>query len=168
MDPDRRRDGVVGPQPDETPKQRADRELNELLAEIRIALPGLELLFGFLLILPFTDRFDAIAGFERIVYLGSFLSTAAAAALFIAPTARHRLGFRRVDKQDLLVEANRQVLAGLGLVTLAVALAVFLAVSVAVDGIWAAVTAAAVAAWFAAWWFVIPLRRRTAEARRPG
>ncbi len=107
-------ESTVGAQPGESAKQRVDRELVELLQEIRVALPGLELLFGFLLILPFTDRFEMITGLQRTVYLACFVTTAASAALMIAPTARHRIRFREVDKEVLLRESNRQVIAGAG------------------------------------------------------
>ena len=158
---------TVGAQPGESPKERVDRELRELLEEIRVALPGLELLFGFLLILPFTERFEIITGVQRDVYLACFVTTAAATALLMAPTARHRLGFREVDKELLLRDANRQVIAGLALVAFAFALAIYLAVAVMVNATWAAVLSAAVGGWFAVWWFVFPLWRHRAAAHAP-
>ncbi len=159
---------TVGKQPGESPKERVDRELRELLEEIRVALPGLELLFGFLLILPFSERFEVITELQRTVYLACFVTTAAATALLIAPTARHRLGFREVDKELLVRDANRQVIAGLALVAVAIALAVYLAVSVMVGGTWAAVLAGSIAGWFGGWWFVFPLvRHRSSEQSAP-
>jgi hypothetical protein len=149
---------TIGPEPGESTKQRVDRELHELLEEIRVALPGLELLFGFLLILPFTEGVASISATERAIYLACFLATAAATALLIAPSAHHRLGFRRVDKEQLLARANRQMVSGLALVALAIALVVYLVVSVILDAGWAGALAACVAGWFAFCWFVLPLR----------
>lgn len=151
--------GTVGAQPGESPKERVDRELHEMLEEIRVVLPGLELLFGFLLVLPFSERFEAIDGIERTVYLICVLITAAATALLIAPGIRHRLGFRRIDKEKMLTEANRQVIAGMSLVAIAMALAVYLVISVVLSATWAAVLGAAVAVWFGLWWFAFPLLR---------
>lgn len=125
-----------------------------------MALPGLELLFGFLLILPFTDGFRSIDAAERAVYLAGFLATAAAAALLITPATSHRLGFRRVDKEQLLLVTNRQIVGALVLMSIAIALVVHLVVSVLLDAAWAGVIAAGVAAWFALWWFVVPLWRQ--------
>ena len=154
-------DDTVGPQPDESKKERVDRELRELLEETRVVLPGLELLFGFLLILPFSERFTSIGDIQRYVYLACLLATAAAAALLVAPSARHRLGFREVDKEKLVLAANRHLIAGLTLLAISIALAVYLASSVMLSSAWAAGLAAIIAMWFTLWWFVLPLVRRS-------
>lgn len=154
-------DDTVGAQPEESKKERVDRELGELLEETRVVLPGLELLFGFLLILPFSERFEAIDEIQRYVYLACLLATASAAALLVAPSARHRLGFRKVDKEQLLFVANRHLIAGLTLLAISIALAVYLASSAVLSSSWAAIIAAIIAMWFALWWFVIPLLRRS-------
>lgn len=154
---------TAGREPGETPKQRADRELRELLEEIRVALPGVELLLGFLLILPFSARFDRIDDVERAVFLACFVVTATATALFIAPAVHHRLGFRRIDKLALIRRTNRQLIGGLAAVAIAIALAGYLVTSVVTGTAWAAAIAAGIASWFALWWFVLPLigkRRR--------
>jgi hypothetical protein len=158
---------TVGAQPDEDPKTRVDRELRELLEEIRVVLPGIELLFGFLLILPFTETFGSLSALGRGTYVACLLVTAAATALLISPSARHRIGFRDVDKELLVFSANRQVIAALILVGIAVALAVQLVVSTVFGSVWASLAASAVAAWFAGWWFVHPRRsRKVIEAAR--
>jgi hypothetical protein len=144
------------PQPGETQKERVDRELHELLEEIRVALPGVEVLFGFLLILPFSERFAALDGTPKYVYLATLLVTALSTALLIAPTAHHRLGFRTIDKERLLLRTNRQVIVGLGLIAVSMSLVVHLVVSVMFGGVWAAVLAAVIALCFAGWWFVLP------------
>ncbi|MGE3543282.1 MAG: DUF6328 family protein [Kofleriaceae bacterium] len=161
------RDEVMcGPQDGEDPKKRVDRELRELLEEIRVALPGVELLFGFLLILPFSDRFGELADIQGGIYLAGLVATAAASALFIAPTAQHRLGFRTVNKERLLIRTNRLVIGGLVLVSFAIALSVYLVVWVVLDPTWAWLIAAPITAWFIGWWFLMPralLRRRRSE-----
>ena len=151
---------TVGAQPNESEKERVDRELKEFLEETRIVIPGLELLFGFLLILPFSDRFDALVTSQRVVYLACLLVVALAAALLVAPSARHRLRFRTVDKEHLLFVANRCLIAGLALVAVSIALAVYLATSMVLASSWAAWIASFIAAWFALWWFLIPLLRK--------
>ena len=93
---------TTGAQPDETPKARVDRELRELLEEIRVLLPGVEILFGFLILLPFSGAFGEISGFERILYLASLLTTSGALALLVSPTTYHRLRFREMDKEQML------------------------------------------------------------------
>ena len=84
---------VRGPQPGESRKERVDRELSELLEEIRVILPGVEILFGFLIILPF-EFSDELTGLERLLYLGAFLSVSAGLALLVAPSSYHRIRFR--------------------------------------------------------------------------
>jgi Family of unknown function (DUF6328) len=141
---------------DESPKQRVDRELHELLEEIRVALPGVELLFGFLLILPFSERFEVLGPVQRALYLVCLLATVAATALFIAPTAQHRIRFRTLNKERLLIRTNRRVVAGLLLVAVATSLATALIVWVVFDTTWAVGTAIGTVAWFTAWWFLVP------------
>jgi hypothetical protein len=144
----------------ESPKERVDRELGELLEEIRVILPGVELLFAFLLILPFTERFHEISGREEIAYLVCFLATSASTALLIAPSTFHRLRFREGDKEAMLRWANRQVIAASCLITISTSLAVYLVVHVVHGGTLAAIIAAANAAFFTFFWFAVPLLRR--------
>jgi hypothetical protein len=158
---------TVGAQPHEGPKERVDRELHEMLEEIRVALPGVEVLFGFLLILPFSERFEILDGTQRGVFLATLLFTAISTALMIAPTAHHRLGFRTIDKERLLIRTNRQIVGGLVFVAASVSLAVHLVVSVVIGSFWAATIGAAIALWFAGWWFVLPLVSRVRNRRRP-
>src|ERR687894_1738845 len=82
---------------DETTEERADRNMNELLQELRVALPGVQVLFAFLLTVPFAQRFADVSSFQKNVYFATLLFSAAASALFIAPTSYHRLNFRRRD-----------------------------------------------------------------------
>jgi hypothetical protein len=153
-----------GPEPDESPKERVDRELRELLDEIRVILPGVEILFGFLIILPF-EFSEELSGLERLLYLGAFLSVSAGLALLVAPTTYHRLRFREADKEKLVFVANRLVAVATIFVALGIGLAVYLVVETIVGGVPAAVIAAVNAAWFSWFWFGLPLWRRL-EGRR--
>ncbi len=159
-----------GPQPGETEKARVDRELGEMLEELRVALPGVQLLLGFLLVLPFSHNFDNLAAYQRGVFLACFVLTAAIVALFIAPTAAHRLGFRKIDKLVLLLRTNRQIIAGLAMLAVAIALATFLVCSVVLATSWAGIVAGVLALWFALWWFFVPRiarHRRSRSAHSP-
>ena len=104
---------------DETEDERLDRNLCELLQELRVALPGVQVLFAFLLAVPFQQHFTAITPFEKKVYFATLLCTAVSAALLIAPSAYHRLTFRYQQKEHLVVLANRFAIAGLGFLALA-------------------------------------------------
>jgi hypothetical protein len=155
---------VRGPQPGESRKERVDRELSELLEEIRVILPGVEILFGFLIILPFQFS-DELTGLERLLYLGAFLSVSAGLALLVASSSYHRIRFREMDKERLLFLANRLVIAATVLVAVGISLVVYLVVETLIGGVIAGVVAAANAAWFAWFWFGIPLLRRAAGKR---
>src|SRR5689334_23690832 len=98
---------------DEEPRrERINRELIELLNELRVALPGVQVLFAFLLGVPFTQRFGRVSDLQKDVYFLTFLCAAAATALLIAPSTYHRMDWRRGDKEHLLVVSNRLVLSG--------------------------------------------------------
>src|SRR5690349_19677592 len=101
---------------DETPLERWDRNFTELLQELRVAQTGVQILFAFLLTLPFTNRFTAVTGFERGVYVVTLVAAAAATALLIAPVSYHRIVFRQGRKPQLVLIASR--LAALGLLCL--------------------------------------------------
>jgi hypothetical protein len=149
---------TVGSEPGESPKERVDRELRELLEEIRVILPGVELLLGFLIILPFTAGRE-ITGFEQALYLASLLATSVGLALLVTPTIYHRIHFRDVDKEDLIFLANRLVIAASLLVSLGIVLAVYLVVQTLLGGTLAALIAAGNAAVFAWFWFAMPMLR---------
>ena len=92
--------------------ERLDRELIELLNELRVALPGVQVLFGFLLAVPFSQGWQRVTDTERLVFFLTFLSTAIATVLLIAPSAQHRILWRARDKEALLRRANALALAG--------------------------------------------------------
>src|SRR5881394_1531035 len=97
---------------DETPKERADRELIELLNELRVVLPGVQVLFAFLLAVPFANGWTRVTDLQRDVFFVAFLCTAAASILLIAPSAYHRLRWREGDKEQMLETSNRLAIAG--------------------------------------------------------
>jgi Family of unknown function (DUF6328) len=142
---------------------RENRELIEVLNELRIVLPGVQVLFAFLLTVPLTGRFEVLDGFEKSMYLTAFFASAAAVVMLIAPTAFHRIQWRRGNKEALLDVTNR--LAVTGLVFLAVAMvAVVGLVSnlVTTDGV-AIVLTSAVALIIVVLWFAIPIWLREHE-----
>jgi hypothetical protein len=101
------------PAPDEeTQKERLNRELIELLNELRVVLPGTTVLLGFLLAVPFAKGWAKVTGFQRDVFIVAFLSTAVSVAFFIAPTSYHRLRFQHGDKAKVIKFGNRLTIAG--------------------------------------------------------
>src|SRR5262245_49506904 len=110
----------AGEERDETPLERVDRNVVELLNELRVALPGVQVLFAFLLVMPFNQGFESVTSFQKSVYLVTLLATALAAICLIAPTMHHRLQFRENKKQEVLMDANR--LAMVGLTSMAIAM----------------------------------------------
>ena len=106
--------------PEEGDKERIDRELIELLNELRVALPGVQILFAFLLVLPFQQGWSEISDVERHVYFGALVASAVASALLIAPSLYHRLNFRRRNKERMLFDANRMVILGSAFVALGI------------------------------------------------
>ena len=142
----------------ESPEQRYDRDLQDLLQELRVAAIGVQVLFGFLLSIPFTTRFHLLDGAQRGLYLASLLLAALATVLLSGPVAHHRLVFRRHEKERLVRAANAMAIAGLGAVGLAVTAAIALIANFVVPGVAAAVIALATAAVFVSVWLVVPLR----------
>jgi predicted membrane channel-forming protein YqfA (hemolysin III family) len=147
----------------EDDKERIDRELTELLEEVRVAIPGAEVLFAFLLGVAFTERFQEVTSTQRAVYFATLLLTAAATGLLIAPTAYHRLRFRDGDKERLLFSATRMVVTSLALLLFAVAGVVYLVGDVLYESKVAGIAGALTAAWFVWFWFGLPLTRRVAD-----
>jgi cation transport ATPase len=145
---------------EETKDERLNRELEELLQELRIALPGVQILFAFLLVVPFNNRFAETDELQRDVWFAAFLLALGAVACFIAPTAYHRIRFRDYDKERLISTATK--LAVVGLVFLATALsasAFFVTGFVFSDAAAAIVTAIAVGV-MGSLWFALPILRK--------
>ena len=145
---------------DESHKERVDRELIELLNELRVALPGVQVLFAFLLGIPFTNRFKEVSGAEDVVYLVALLSTATATALLKAPSAIHRLRFRQGRKEEILLESNRLAIVGIGMLAVSVAASVYLVVSFLHGPRIASALTLAVGALLVWLWFALPLAGR--------
>ena len=136
-----------------------DRELIELLNELRVALPGVQVLFAFLLIVPFSNGWQRVTEVQRWVYFVSFLCAAVSSALLIAPSAYHRIRWREGDKEHLLVTSNRLAIGGTIFLAAGMAATVFLITDVLFGNEWAAFVAALTGALFACLWFVFPLLR---------
>jgi Family of unknown function (DUF6328) len=145
--------------PEETRKERVDRELLELLNELRVALPGVQFLFAFLLIVPFQASAD-LQGFRQDVYYVALVSAAVATGLLIAPAAQHRVLFRQKDKEGLLKRSNRSALAGLLVLVVAICAALLLVVDVLFSRTQAWVTTAVVGALLGYWWIAVPYWHR--------
>ncbi len=143
----------------ETEQERINRQLDQLLQELRVAMPGVQVLFAFLLALPFQQRFTAVTEFQKHVYFVTLLAAAAASALFIAPTAFHRLRFEEGDKPFLVSVSSKMALAGLGFLAVAMNGAVLLVTDVLFDGIAVTITVALSVTVFAGLWFVLGLVR---------
>ncbi len=141
----------------ETHQERVNRELMELLTELRVALPGVQFLFAFLLVVPFSQGVDRLTDFQRDVYLLALLAAAFATALLIAPAAQHRVLFRQRDKDALLRRSNRSAFAGLVVLALAVCSALLLVVDVLFSRTLAWTVAGVVAVLLAWWWLAVPL-----------
>ena len=104
---------------DETEEERLDRNLQEFLGELRVALPGVQVLFAFLLVVPFNQRFPSITEFQKTTYFVTLMLTAAASICLIAPTVQHRIEFRAQDKERILISSNRLAILGMGFLALA-------------------------------------------------
>ncbi len=150
----------------ETEAQRVNRELIELLNELRVALPGVQVLFAFLLAVPFQQRFGMTTPFQRDVYFTTLCCTALATALLIAPTAFLRINFRVHDKRALVMISNRLAIAGIAVLALAM-VCVMVLIGDVLFGTAAAIAAGSGgAALFTLLWFALPLGERARALRR--
>jgi hypothetical protein len=143
----------------EDQRQRRNRELIELLNELRVALPGVQVLFAFLLIVPFSQRFSSVTTLQRHVYFAVLLCTAVSALLLIAPSSHHRLLWRQHAKEETLTSANRLSIGGLAFLALAMVGALFLITDVLFGSVAAAISAAGLGAAFGWFWYGLPLLR---------
>jgi Family of unknown function (DUF6328) len=151
---------VPGPERSEEEQERLDRQLGELLNEVRVAMPGVQVLFAFLLAVPFQQRFESVSPFQRDVYFVTLLAAATATAFFIAPTAYHRITFQEGERKRIIQSGSRQVICGL--VALAVAMngAVLLVTDFLFHAPTVIVTMVCVASLFVWLWFGIGVWRR--------
>jgi predicted membrane channel-forming protein YqfA (hemolysin III family) len=147
-----------GAEPGESPKEQHDRELIELLNELRVALPGVQVLFAFLLAVPFSQRWKDVTEFQKDVFFVAFIATALSSALMIAPSSYHRLRWRSEDKQQILETSNKLVIAGLFALAVAIEAVVLLVSDYIFARTEAIVTAACVGFFFAVFWYGLALR----------
>lgn len=140
-------------------KKDLDRELIELLNELRVALPGVQVLFAFLLIVPFSNGWQRVTEVQRYVYFVAFLCAAASSAFLIAPSAYHRLRWREGDKEHLLQTANRLAIVGAVFLAAGMAATVFLITDVLFGNTWAALVSGVVGSGIAWLWFGLALVR---------
>jgi hypothetical protein len=147
--------------PDESKPEKLDRELNELLQGLRVLLPGVQVLFAFLLTVPFSDRFDQLVSSEKGFYLTALICAALASVLFAAPSTFHRILFRERDKEWLVVNSNRLAIAGTVLLAIAICCALFLVTEVIYGSRFATVVAGSLGLIFVVLWYVVPLSRRS-------
>ena len=145
---------------DESEEERLDRNLLELLNELRVALPGVQVLFAFLLTVPFTQRFTTLTQTQEEVYYATLLATAASALLLIAPSAHHRINFRQQDKAYIVFLANKLTIAGLAFLAAAMSGVVWLISDVLYDSTETTIATVTTALSFAILWYVVPVIRR--------
>ena len=143
----------------ESESERLDRNLTELLGELRVALPGVQVLFAFLLVVPFNQRFVELSAGQERLYLFTLLTAGFASALLIAPTAHHRITFREQEKEYIVRMGNRLTLAGLAFLALSMTAAIGLVVDVVFSTTTAVVCSALVGLVFAVFWYALPLGR---------
>ena len=138
---------------------RLDRELMELLQELRVVLPGVQVLLAFLLTAPFQQRFGQLPGTLRSAFFASIACATVATALLIAPSAHHRLRWRERDKDHLLRVANREAIWGTVFLAAAIVLALYVVTNV-LFATWVALLTAVLAVALFAWlWYALPLFR---------
>jgi Family of unknown function (DUF6328) len=153
---------------DETDAERQDRNYSELLQELRVAQTGVQILFAFLLTIPFQQRFTTLSSVMHGLYVATLSCAAIAAALFIAPAAVHRVVFRRHLKYELVSWTGRLAAAGLAFLALTVLGAVLLVVDVVSGPVAAWILTAALACLFGSLWYVLPARWLTGDRALPG
>jgi hypothetical protein len=147
-------------QRNESDLERLDRNLVELLQEVRVVQTGVQVLFAFLLTVPFSSRFDEITGFQRGVYFAALVASTAAAVLLIAPTSVHRILFRLGQKEYMVEVSNRLAIGGLASTAVAMIAVVLLISDLLFSLGWAVLATVLVAIGFAWFWYGLALLRR--------
>jgi Family of unknown function (DUF6328) len=146
---------------EETHEERINRELIELLNELRVALPGVQVLFAFLLAVPFSQRFAQTTDLQRDAFMVALLSTMAGSVFLIAPSAYHRIRFRDRDKEALLRISNTFAIVGMVFLAIGMTSVVFLVTDMIFKGLVTTVVTSVTAGLFAVVWFVLPLVRKS-------
>ena len=148
---------------EESEKERLDRNFQELLQGLRVALPGVQFLFAFLLILPFRQGYVKITAFQEKIYFATLICTAIATACLIAPPVRHRLLFRQGVKDWILFNSNNVVQVGFVFLAVAISGVILLIADFIYDGTAAALATGGIAILLAWLWFASPLIERARE-----
>jgi hypothetical protein len=143
----------------ETPAQRADRNFAEMLQELRVLQTGVQILFGFLLILAVQPRFASADGFEKGVYFVTLVLSCVATVFLMAPVAYHRVLFRRGRKPEVVTSSNRLTHVGMVALWLAISAAVLLVLDLVLERPIAWLISGAIAVMFVVMWYVLPLTR---------
>ena len=146
-------------------EEKQNRQMVELLNELRVALPGVQILFGFLLTVPFAQGFQKVTGFQKGLFYATLLCTAISTVCFIAPSATHRLRFHKRDRAYIIETANTYTIAGLVFLAVAIVLALVMITDVLYSGAAIYAFPALVALLLVGLWFARPLLRG-AKARR--
>jgi hypothetical protein len=147
---------------DEEPRrERINRELIELLNELRVALPGVQVLFAFLLAVPFSNGYSRITSFQKNVFYATLVATAISTACFIVPTAYHRLNFRKREKEQILLSSNKFAIAGIMFLGVSMIGAVVLITDVIYSDTAAVVAGVLAFLLFFGFWAGLPLARRS-------
>jgi membrane associated rhomboid family serine protease len=149
----------------ESKDDRHDRELIELLNELRVALPGVQVLFAFLLAVPFANGFPKLSATGRDVFFAAFIATALSTVLLIAPSSYHRLRWRQHDKERMLRISNLLSIAGLFCLAVAITCTVFVITDFLFDAAWAAAFTAFVGGLFLVFWYGLPLAAAMRDQR---
>jgi hypothetical protein len=145
--------------------ERVNRELVELLQELRVALPGVQVLFAFLLTVPFSQGFVQTTDFQRDLFFATLAATAVSTVLLIAPSAWHRIHFRQKDKEHILLASNKLSMAGLAFLALAMIGAVMLIADFAFSATLAIISGVVATIVLAAFWAAIPILRHPGRPR---
>jgi len=140
-------------------EEKRDRQMMELLNELRVALPGVQFLLAFLLTVPFSQRFSEVTALDKTLFYAALLFTAASVVFLIAPSATHRLRFHQSDRTFVIESANKYLIAGLACLAIAIVLALVLVTDFLYDS-WIVVAGPAIiAVLLAGFWFIRPLTR---------
>ncbi len=146
-------------------RERRNRELIELLNELRVVLPGVQVLFAFLLTVPFSNGYSRMTDLQRDVYFVALIATAISVVLLIAPSTYHRITFRQGDKERLLLAANRFAISGTAFLAIATAAAMYVISDVLFGAAPAAIVGGTALLAMAFVWYAIPLRRLIRDRR---
>jgi amino acid transporter len=150
----------------ESKGERLDRELMELLQELRVILPGVQVLLAFLLTAPFQQRFADLPGSLRNAFFASIACATLATALLIAPSAHHRLRWRAGEKERLLRIGNQMALLGTVFLAAAIVLALYVVTNVLFTSDLALLTAGAAVVVFVVLWYVLPMAWRPSPVEK--